>query len=260
MSGKKAGISVLWKEYLHISLLFVLCSVLLMTRGKAEEHFLEAFSEKEKQEKTVIVIDAGHGGDDPGKVGNANSLEKEINLAIAKKTAELLEQDGYTVIMTRTEDCGLYPADSKNRKRDDMKERVRIITEAAPVLAVSIHQNSFPASPCKGAQMFYYKDSIEGKKLAEILQETFPQIIKDNNTRKARANSEYYLLRKAPCPIVIAECGFLSTPEEEALLMTEEYRGKVAEALRTGIRKYLELSSEGRTENNGNKGSQNQQG
>lgn len=252
--GKKEETSetkkVCRKTYMHIALLFVLCSVLLLTRGKAEQRFLAAFSEKEK---AVIVIDAGHGGDDPGKVGTAGTKEKDINLSIALKTAELLKADGFRVVMTRTEDVGLYFTDSQNKKRDDMKERVRIITEASPALAVSIHQNSYPAAACTGAQMFYYKDSEEGKQLAETLQAVFPEVLKDNNKRKAKANSDYYLLRKTPCPIVIAECGFLSTTEEEALLVTDEYREKVADAIRIGIERYLGQLPEGRKEYNGNK-------
>lgn len=245
--------TVLWTDYLHITLLFVLCSVLLLTRKQAEERFMETFLEKEREEKTVIVIDAGHGGEDPGKVGTANTLEKEINLSIAQKAAQLLSENGFFVVMTRTEDKGLYSASSQNKKRDDLAERVRIITETAPALTVSIHQNSYPTAACKGAQMFYYKGSVEGERLARTLQSVFPEILKDNNRREAKANSEYYLLRKAPCPIVIIECGFLSTPEEEALLVTEEYQQKVAQAICTGIARYLEQSPEGRIENNGDK-------
>lgn len=241
-----AGVSALWKEYLHITLLFVLCSVLLLTRKKAEERFLEVFSEKDRDKKTVIVIDAGHGGADPGKVGATGTLEKEINLAVAKKAAQLLEEDGYIVVLTREDDVGLYPAGSENKKRDDMKERVRKITEADPALVVSIHQNSYPAAACKGAQMFYYRTSAEGKELARVMQESFLEVLQDGNRRKEKANSDYYLLRKAPCPIVIAECGFLSTPEEEALLVTEEYQEKLAQAIRAGIRKYFGVSPKGR--------------
>ena len=86
--------------------------------------------------------------------------------------------------------------------------------------------------------MFYYKDSEESKRLAEILQKKFPEVLQDGNTRQAKANSDYYLLRKTACPSVIAECGFLSNAAEEALLQSDEYQEKVAEALCLGILQY----------------------
>ena len=187
----------------------------------------------------MIVIDAGHGGADPGKVGVSGVLEKDINLAIAKKLQSRLEQDGVRVVMTRDTDAGLYSEGATNKKREDMEARVRLISEAKPELVVSIHQNSFPDASCKGAQMFYYKDSAESKMLAELLQKKFPEVLGDGNTRQAKANGDYYLLRKTPCSIVIAECGFLSSPEEEALLSSEEYQEKVADVLYQGIREYL---------------------
>ena len=200
---------------------------------------MAAFSEKDSGKGAVIVIDAGHGGVDPGKVGVSGILEKDINLAIAKKLQARLEQDGMQTVMTREEDTGLYREGASNKKREDMEARVRLIAEAKPELVVSIHQNSFPDASCTGAQMFYYKDSEESKKLAETLQKKFPELLSDGNTRQAKANSDYYLLRKTACPIVIAECGFLSSPKEEALLSAPEYQEKVADVLYQGIREYL---------------------
>lgn len=166
-------------------------------------------------------------------------LEKDINLAIAKKLQARLTQDGIQVIMTRESDEGLNSDTSQNKKREDMEARVRIISESEPDFVVSIHQNSFPSEDCKGAQVFYYKDSEESKRLAETLQKSFPEVLQDGNKRQAKANSDYYLLRKTSCPIVIAECGFLSNSSEEALLASEEYQEKVADALLLGIRQYI---------------------
>jgi len=197
------------------------------------------FSGRENQKETTIVIDAGHGGKDPGKVGVSGVLEKDINLAIAMKLRTCLEQDGIRVVMTRETDAGLYSENAQNKKREDMEARVRMIEDAEPVLTVSIHQNSYPTGDCKGAQMFYYKDSEESKKLAEILQKKFPELSQDGNKRQAKANSDYYLLRKTADPIVIAECGFLSNATEEALLASEEYQERVAEVLYQGIMQYV---------------------
>ena len=226
------------KRYKHIIILLVFCLLLAFSKSKAGERLAMVFSEKEKESECVIVIDAGHGGADPGKVGENGALEKDINLRIAGKLRDRLEQNGFRVVMTRETDDGLYSKNARNKKREDMEARVRIISEANPEFVVSIHQNSFPDRGCKGAQLFYYKDSEESKKLAEALQKKFPEVLQDGNTRQAKANSDYYLLRKTACPVVIAECGFLSNGSEEALLVSDEYQEKVAEALCLGILQY----------------------
>lgn len=232
---------VAWfKRYRNILFLLLLSVFYAVASSDAGERLAAVVSEAVHPKGTVIVIDAGHGGVDPGKVGTAGTLEKDINLAIAFELKALLEESGIKVVMTRETDTGLYSENSANKKREDMEERVRIIRSANPALAVSIHQNSFPSADCKGAQVFYYKDSEKSKALAETLQQSFLTVLADGNTRQAKANGDYYLLRKAPCTIVIAECGFLSNPAEEAMLATGEYQKKVAEALHQGVLTYLE--------------------
>lgn len=211
----------------------------MFSKSEAGERFAAVFSDKEGKAAPVVVIDAGHGGADPGKVGQSGTLEKEINLSLALKLREYLERDGIQVVLTRETDDGLYSAGAQNKKREDMAARVRIISEVQPEFVVSIHQNSYPTAECKGAQMFYYKGSEKSRQLAELLQTTFLEVLQDGNKRQAKENAEYYLLRKTACPIVIAECGFLSNPSEEALLKTEEYQEKVAEALYLGIKQYI---------------------
>ena len=228
-----------FKRYKHIWLLLLVCAVMLFAKSKAGERFAAVFSGRANDEAPVVVIDAGHGGADPGKVGQSGVLEKDINLAIAQKVQARLEAEGIRVVMTRTTDAGLYSETATNKKREDMAARVRMISEAEPELAVSIHQNSFPSPDCKGAQVFYYKDSEESKRFAELTQAMFLAVLQDGNTRQAKANNEYYLLRKTACPIVIAECGFLSSPEEEGMLSTQEYQEKVADVLCQSIKQYL---------------------
>lgn len=238
MQGKKGNVSECLRKYKHIFLLAVVCAAVLFAKSKAGERFAAVFSEKGSEEPTVIVIDAGHGGVDPGKVGQSGVLEKDINLAIALKLKSRLQADGIQVVMTRESDNGLYSEGACNKKREDLEARVRIISETEPKLVISIHQNSFPAGDCKGAQVFYYGDSEESRTLAEVIQSKFSEILQDGNKRQAKANNDYYLLRKTPCPIVIAECGFLSNATEEALLVSEEYQEKVAEVLYQGIQQY----------------------
>lgn len=191
--------------------------------------------------KVCVVIDAGHGGDDPGKIGINNAKEKDINLKIAKELEKLLKEEGIKVVMTRKDDGGLYQQSSNNKKVEDMRKRCEIITEANPVFTVSIHQNSYPDESVKGAQVFYYGQSQEGKKLAEALQQSLIEQLEPQNHREAKANESYYLLKKTPSPAVIVECGFLSNYEEAELLNTEEYQKKVAEAVKTGILQCLNL-------------------
>ncbi len=138
-------------------------------------------------------------------------------------------------MMTRTDDAGLYQQSSNNKKVEDMRKRCEIITKAKPVFTVSIHQNSYPEESVKGAQVFYYGQSKEGKKLAETLQQALVEHLDPQNHRQAKANESYYLLKKTPPPTVIVECGFLSNSQEAGMLVTEEYQKKVAEAVKMGI-------------------------
>lgn len=191
-----------------------------------------------KDSKEVIVIDPGHGGFDPGKVGVSNSLEKDINLAIAKKVESCLSDSGYTVYMTRTEDVALCSGNEKSKKLADMQNRVKLIEDAGPALTVSIHQNSYSAGT-KGAQVFYYTKSESGKKLAHIMQNTIKELVQNDNHRVEKPNDSYYMLRKVSGPLVIVECGFLSNPEEETLLKDESYQQKMATAICEGVENFL---------------------
>ena len=192
-----------------------------------------------KDAGTCIVIDAGHGGDDPGKVGINGVLEKDLNLQIALKLKDLLEQEGMKIVLTREGDGGLYDAGVDNKKVQDMRRRCEIITEAMPVFTISIHQNSYPEEAIKGAQCFYYGQSEEGKKLAETIQESLKSRLDKENHRAAKANESYYLLKKTPTPTVIVECGFLSNSKEASLLMTDDYQQNVAWAVYMGVMQYL---------------------
>lgn len=186
----------------------------------------------------VVVLDAGHGGADPGKIGVNEVLEKDINLAITLKTKELLEKEGVEVVLTRKDDNGLYEETDGNKKRADLNRRCEIIEESKADFVVSIHQNSYSDSSVQGAQMFYYKNSEKGKALAEILQTVFNESA-SSKPHQAKENGEYYMLLHVSCPIVIAECGFLSNWEDAEQLRTETYQEEVAKALAKGILQYI---------------------
>ncbi len=200
---------------------------------------VEAGSGKVAQEVPCVVLDAGHGGSDPGKIGINGALEKDLNLEIALLVKMYLEANDVRVVMTRETEAGLYDEDASNKKVQDMKRRISIIEEVNPIVTVSIHQNSYSEEYVHGAQVFYYTDSIEGQRLAEKIQNRLVLRLDTNNTRQIKANNSYYLLKKAQTPIVIVECGFLSNREEADKLISREYQEKLAWEIHLGIIQYL---------------------
>ncbi|NBH72260.1 N-acetylmuramoyl-L-alanine amidase [Clostridiaceae bacterium] len=181
----------------------------------------------------------GHGGNDPGKVGVDGSLEKDVNLEIARKLKAYLEASDVEVVMTREADKGLYGEKDSHKKMSDMKNRCNLINEARPELVVSIHQNSYHEEGVSGGQVFYYKDSEKGKQLAEIIQRRFDFVLGEKNKRLAKPNGNYYLLLHVRQPIVIVECGFLSNWKEATALNTEEYQNRMAWTIHMGVMEYL---------------------
>lgn len=191
-----------------------------------------------QKENVCIVIDAGHGGVDPGKVGIGDQLEKDINLKVAVYLKRFLQAEGIEVVMTREGDKGLYDENASNKKVQDMKHRLEIIEENDPVLVISIHQNSYHEESIKGAQVFYYSTSEKSKQLAEILQKQLKKLDSENR-REAKGNDSYFLLKKTSKPIVIVECGFLSNREEAEKLTSPLYQEKLAWNIYLGAMQYL---------------------
>ena len=181
----------------------------------------------------TIIIDPGHGGGDPGAIGDRGSLEKDINLNIALKLQQFIEQNGGITLMTRVEDEMLG-----GNKRDDMKIRKKLREENSGDIFVSIHLNSFPEEGCKGAQTFYAGNE-ESKELAEKIQKNMVKFLDENNPRIAKKLTDVYLLKNVNIPSVIVECGFLSNSLEEKLLMDKEYQSKVAFSIYSGLMEYF---------------------
>ena len=185
----------------------------------------------------TVVIDAGHGGADPGVIGVSGTKESEINLAVAKALGEKFRSAGFRVVFTREGEGGLYGAFSSGFKRRDMQKRKEIIESAAPAAVISVHQNSFPAQPSRrGGQVFYNVLSAEGRALAEHIQANL-------NVLSGKALSalagDYYMLNCTAYTSVIVECGFLSNAEEERLLADGDYREKLAGAVFMGALAFL---------------------
>lgn len=213
----------------------LLCSMVLLSREAA----LYVTGKMTEKKNITVVIDSGHGGMDPGKIAADGTPEKDLNLSIALKLQKYLEAADIRVVMTRTEDMGLYDENAPNKKVQDMKNRIALMEECNADLTVSIHQNSYSDSAIHGAQVFYYTTSADSKALAETLQELLIRDLDPANHRQAKANDTYYLLKKTSCPTVIVECGFLSNPEEAAKLKSDSYQEELAWVLHLGILQYL---------------------
>lgn len=191
----------------------------------------------------VIIIDAGHGGTDSGCLSVDGAEEKDINLNILLKLREMLRATGFEVKVTREDDRSIHDAGVTglgNQKKSDMANRLAIINSEENALFVSIHQNQFTDPKYYGAQMFYPAESEESERLALMMQKSFVSLLQPENTREIKpVGTEIYLLHNAKCPAVMAECGFLSNPEEAAKLESEDYQSKVAFTIYKSLCDYI---------------------
>ena len=196
--------------------------------------------------RTKIILDPGHGGIDGGAIGVDGLVEKDINLEIALTLRSMLEASGFEVLMTRETDISIHDPSAKTikqQKTSDLKNRLKMTQENPDAIFVSIHQNQFPLGKYKGAQVFYGRKNEQSKVLAELVQATMIEQLDHTNKRKCKeGGKELYLLYESEVPTVLVECGFVSNPEEAALLATEEYRKKVAFSIYSSLMKYTETS------------------
>lgn len=212
--------------------------------------FLFVFPIKAKAEdgvQKIILIDPGHGGIDGGAKSKNGTIEKNINLKISLKLKASLEAKGYKVHMTRDEDKGLYENGKtvKEKKREDLKKRVEMKKETCCDMFISIHQNMFPQSKCFGAQVWYASND-KSFLAANCIQNSLKETVKDNNKRVAKpAGDAYLILRdKFEGPSVLVECGFLSNPDEELRLKSEEHQNLIVEGISLGIDKYFDSKNQ----------------
>ena len=191
-----------------------------------------------KNQNYLVVIDAGHGGPDPGSIGyKTKVLEADINLKISYLLKHKLEKAGISVIMTRSTDEALAEGRGKSFKKRDMELRKEIIKKARPNMVISLHQNSFTNHTLRGAQVFYDKKSEISKQIADMIQTEFLKTLEHSN--KSISPGNYYMLKCTAAPSVIVECGFLSHAEEEKLLQTEEYQNKITDEICNGILNFI---------------------
>ena len=190
----------------------------------------------------VVIVDAGHGTPDEGAESNNGTTEAKINLKIALKLQTLLEQSGCTVLLTRSDENAIYDAGSdtiREKKVSDMHNRVKLGNESSADVFVSIHLNKIPQQQYDGWQTFYKKNNEDSKRLATAIQNNLNDAIQKENNRQPAQLNTVYLMKCVEIPITIVECGFLSNPEEEQLLQTDEYQDKLAWGIYNGIADYF---------------------
>lgn len=199
-------------------------------------------SHQVKSKGITIIVDPGHGGIDPGKIGINKVNEKDVNLQIAVRLRDSLVLKGYRVVMTRSSDTGLYENSDINKKRTDMRKRCQLINDEfskdSRAINISIHQNSYTSENVKGPQVFYYSKSASGGQLAKIIQHTINKNLVIEKPRTEKANDDYYMLVNTDCPSVIVECGFLSNWDEAEKLISESYQNKLTNAIIDAIEVY----------------------
>ena len=215
-------------------ILFAVCILIILSGIFTIKHYIPTVATPVTNR--IVIIDAGHGGGDPGAIGLTGTLEKDINLNIALKLQQFIEQNGGNVLMSRTSDEMLG-----GNKKEDMRIRKKLREENSGDIFISIHLNSYPHESCMGAQTFYANNEYS-KNLAEKIQKNMVKYLDENNARIAKKLTDVYLLKNVNIPSVIVECGFLSNSREEKLLSDEEYQSKVAFSIYTGILEYFNNS------------------
>lgn len=192
----------------------------------------------------TIIVDAGHGGIDPGAMDKDQTiLEKDVNLKIAIKVKELIEASGGVVILTRNDDTSLYTEEDgktiRQKYNENLRNRKKIIDESSANMFVSIHLNAFPQSKYYGAQTFYPQGKEDDKALAKSIQGELKRVVDKSNNRVIKPRDDIYLLKENEIPSTLIECGFLSNDKEAKLLNDEKYQEEIAWAIYVGIQKYF---------------------
>ncbi len=217
-------------------LALILCGIF---RNKNESEYQSVFFAPISNK--VIVLDAGHGGFDAGASANGVQ-EKEINLLVALRLKEYLEQSGAVVVLTRSEDVSTAEENKEGQsaKKSDLYVRKNMADHSEGDIFVSIHMNKFPESQYRGAQVFYSDDQEDGKRLGDNIQQGLKDVLQDNNDRVCKKiDGGVFLLKNTTIPSVIVECGFLSNPQEAKLLQNEEYQQKVAWGIYLGVVRFF---------------------
>ncbi len=215
--------------------LFLCCALLLRVGFDViQNNVMHQSVSEDVGEEPVIILDAGHGGEDGGAVGVNGVLEKELNLSLTRTLADFLRAAGYTVVQTRTDDALLYSPGTKkgHKKQSDLENRLAFTKDYPNSIFVSIHMNTFPNNSCQGTQVWYSQNDEKSAELAACVQSKVKALLQPQNNRKIKAaTSSIYLLRHAQVPSLLIECGFLTTSSECERLCDATYRKMLALAI-----------------------------
>lgn len=238
---KEARISLyIIAALLSVSLVFYFFASMFTTMGLSALRKSRSAVSDAVSDQPVIILDAGHGGEDPGACANGLE-EKSLNLEIVQALKGYLSQFGYSVVLTRNTDVLLYNSGEEDRKKFfDVRNRESIAESYQNAVFVSIHFNKFPMDSCKGLQTFYSDNNKDSIRLAESIQKSALVLQSDNKRTVKCGNDSIYLMKNLEMPAVLVECGFLSNSEEAALLSTEDYKKALALSLYCGIAEYME--------------------
>lgn len=221
--------------------IYLIAAIIFLAVAEGGSRAVTVISENAPIErKNILIIDAGHGGEDGGATSCTGVLESQINLEIALRLNDLCHLLGYETRMIRTTDVSVYTEGNTiaAKKVSDLKQRVRIVNETENGILISIHQNTFPEGKYSGAQVFY--NSITGSQdLAHTMQSAFTQTLNPRSNRKSKQADNVYLMQHIQRPGVLVECGFLSNPTEEANLRAGEYQKKLCCVIVSAISSYL---------------------
>ena len=219
----------------------ILFGILIAAAGVvlwARDEAVETVSVPEKKKISVVVLDAGHGGEDCGAIGKNGTYEKDLNFAITTELGRQLSDLGYTVVYTRTEDKLLYTEEENIkglRKIYDLKNRVQVAESYEDATFVSLHMNSFSDSRYDGLQVFYSKNNEESYALAASVQAQVKEKLQPSNNRGVREGIGLYLMENLSCPAILIECGFISNSLECEKLCEKEYQKQLCFAILCGI-------------------------
>ena len=240
MKNKK---TFFWRQISFLFCYSAVCIILVAVTYFAGERITEGERNTSAlaKERVTVVIDAGHGGRDGGASTEDGVLEKDLNLAVAKKLAALLSVSDVNVVMTRETDVMYADESSPHKKLDDLNARLDIVSENENCIFVSIHMNKFPVEKYRGLQVYYSKNHTGSRVLADMIQEKTAAHLQSGNARLTKAaDSSIYLLHNIEVPAVLVECGFLSNREEAELLQNEEYQASLAALICASVLEFIE--------------------
>ena len=246
MFKNKKNKGYMLKFYIFTSMYIIAALFILYLTFRANAHsqdlraaHLRASAELESvRVQPIVIIDAGHGGEDGGAIGINGEIEKDINLAIALKLQRLFNMSNFQVVLTRETDTLLHTDGVSRRKASDLANRVKVANNNPQAIFVSIHMNKFPQTQYSGLQVFFSPHNLDSANLADLIRMNNREYLQPDNNREIKKGRDMFVLENIKNVGVLIECGFLSNAEEAALLASEEHQKKLARIIFASIAEF----------------------